>query len=82
MILGMSCGRDELRVEFMAGISEGWMTSVAASSTRRLRSVETLWRARVKKTMVARKKTRWLRRMSDVRRCVGEGGLRVLADEA
>jgi hypothetical protein len=64
----MSCGRDELRVEFMAGISEGWMTSVAASSTRRLRSVETLWRARDKKTMVVRRKIRWLRRMSDVRR--------------
>lgn len=54
----MSCGRDELRVEFMAGISEGWMTSVAASSTRRLRSVETLWRARDKKTMVVRRKIR------------------------
>ena len=68
MILGMSCGRDELRVEFMAGISEGWMTSVAASSTRRLRSVETLWRARDKKTMAVRRKIRWLRRISDVRR--------------
>ena len=67
MILGMSCGRDELRVEFMAGISEGWMISVAASSTSRLKSVEKLRRARVKKTMVATRKTRWLRRMSGVR---------------
>src|SRR5437764_10037941 len=44
MILGMSCGRDELSVEFMAGISEGWMISVAASSTSKLRSVEMLRR--------------------------------------
>ena len=82
MILGMSCGRDELRVEFMAGISEGWMISVAASSTSRLRSVETLRRARVTNTMVAATKTRWLRRISGVRREVGGGGLRVPAGRA
>jgi len=63
MIFGMSCGRDALRVEFMAGISERWTTSVAASSKSRLRSVDTLWRASVKKRMVATRKTRWLRRM-------------------
>ena len=68
-----------MRVEFMAGISEGWMTSVAASSTSRPRSVETLRRARVKKTMVTARKTRWLRRMSGVRRKVGE---RILSDRA
>lgn len=54
MILGISCGRCDSKVEFGAGSSDFWIASAEASSIRSDKSVETVCSKNVTSTRVIR----------------------------
>jgi len=63
MILGMIWGRCSIRLELGDGMSERWMASAEASSTRSVRRVKTLLTSSDMITRLMRIKTRAPRRM-------------------
>lgn len=79
MILGISCGRCDSKVEFGAGSSDFWIASAEASSIRSDKSVETVCSKNVTSTRVIRINISRGRRMVRVvyfyRPCEDRGGV-------